>query len=272
MSVGEFTRCMTARRPVDARRILGHVSVAPESDHHQRSGLPPVDGPLAVAPLGVVADAQARAGESLKLAARHIDQSFVDVLRIIGFDTNYTTAKGSYVYDTEGHAYLDMHTGEGFASLGHSHPDVREVLHATLDAELMDGVQIHYSVLAGMLAEALATHLPAGLDAMYFCSAGAEAVDSAMKFARAATGRPRFVSCESGYHGVSLGPLSLVGDEFFKEDFGPLLPGCALVPYGDIDRLEAELRYEVGDPVSGELFPHLYGPLNLDAVVSLLLH
>jgi acetylornithine/succinyldiaminopimelate/putrescine aminotransferase len=63
-----------------------------------------------------------------------------------------------------------------------------------------------------------------------------------MKFARAATGRPRFVSCESGYHGVSLGPLSLVGDEFFKEDFGPLLPGCALVPYGNLDRLEGELR------------------------------
>ncbi len=206
--------------------------------------------------LGVVADARARAAESLSLAARHIDQSFVDVLRILGFDKSYATARGSYVYDTDGHAYLDMHTGEGFASLGHSHPDVRAALHETLDAELVDGVQIHYSVLAGMLAEELAARLPQGLDAIFFASSGAEAVDSAMKFARAATGRPRFVSCESSFHGVTLGPLSLVGDEFFKEKFGPLLPGCALVPFGDLDRLEAELRSKdvaafIVEPVQG---------------------
>jgi ornithine--oxo-acid transaminase len=63
-----------------------------------------------------------------------------------------------------------------------------------------------------------------------------------MKFARAATRRPRLISCDSSFHGVTLGPLSLVGDEFFKEGFGPLLPGCARVPFGDLDRLEAELR------------------------------
>ena len=56
-----------------------------------------------------------------------------------------------------------------------------------------------------------------------------------MKFARAATGRPRLVSCDNSFHGVTLGPLSLVGDEFFKEGFGPLLPGCARVPFGDLD-------------------------------------
>ncbi len=74
---------------------------------------------------------------------------------------------------------------------------------------------------------------------MFFASTGAEAVDSAMKFARAATGRPRLISCDSGFHGVTLGPLSLVGDEFFKEGFGPLLPGCERVPFGDLSRLEA---------------------------------
>jgi ornithine--oxo-acid transaminase len=192
--------------------------------------------------LGVVADAKARAGETLALAARHLDPSLVDVLRILGFDEQYVSAKGSYVYDASGRAYLDFHTGEGFASLGHNHPGVREVLHATLDADLLDGVQIHYSPLAGMLAEALSERLPGELDAVFFTSAGAEAVDSAMKFARAATGRPHFISCENSFHGVTLGPLSLVGDEFFKEGFGPLLPGCARVPFGDLDRLESELR------------------------------
>ena len=178
----------------------------------------------------------------MELASRHLDSSLVDVLRILGFDKEYRSARGSYLYDAAGHAYLDFHTGEGFASLGHNHPGVRDVLRATLEADLVDGVQLHYSALAGMLAEALSQRLPDGLDAAFFASTGAEAVDSAMKFARAATRRPRLISCDSGFHGVTLGPLSLVGDEFFKEGFGPLVPGCERVPFGDLSSLEAKLR------------------------------
>ena len=209
-------------------------------------------------PLGILADARARGEQTLALARRHLDPSLVDVLAILGFDSDYRTASGSYLYDAGGRAYLDMHSGEGFASLGHAHPDVRAALQAVLDADLVDGVQIHYSVLAGLLAEALAVRLPSGLDATFFASTGAEAVDSAMKFARAATRRPRLVSCDSGFHGVTLGPLSIVGDDFFKEGFGPLLPGCARVPFGELDRLEAELRCGdvaafIIEPVQGRL-------------------
>jgi acetylornithine/succinyldiaminopimelate/putrescine aminotransferase len=208
--------------------------------------------------LGVVADAMARADETLDLAARHLDSSLVDVLGILGFDKHYVSAQGSYLYDAAGRAYLDFHTGEGFASLGHNHPDVRDTLQAALAADLLDGVQIHYSPLAGMLAEALTQRLPPGLDAVFFASAGAEAVDSAMKFARAATGRPRFISCESSFHGVTYGPLSLVGDEFFKEGFGPLLPGCERVPFGDLERLEAQLKTKdvaafIVEPIQGRM-------------------
>ncbi|HUH79981.1 MAG TPA: aspartate aminotransferase family protein, partial [Solirubrobacteraceae bacterium] len=207
-------------------------------------------------PLGILAEARVRGGETFQLAARHLDPSLVDVLRIIGFDEEYVSARGSYLYDAAGRAYLDLHTGEGFASVGHNHPDVGAVLQAALGENLLDGVQIHYSVLAGMLAEALAARLPQGLDAIFFASTGAEAVDASMKFARAATGRARFVSCESGFHGVTLGPLSLVGDEFFKEGFGPTLAGCELVPFGDLERLEAHLRREdvaafVVEPIQG---------------------
>ncbi len=209
-------------------------------------------------PLGVVRDATERAGEALALAAQHLDPSLVDVLRILGFDTSYVSARGSYLYDEAGRAYLDLHSGEGFASLGHNHPDVRAALTATLAADLVDGVQIHYSALAGLLAEELSARLPPGIDAMFFASTGAEAVDSAMKFARAATGRPRLVSCDSSFHGVTLGPLSIVGDDFFKEGFGPLLPGCVRVPFGDLARLEAALRSRdvaafIVEPIQGRL-------------------
>ncbi len=208
--------------------------------------------------LGVVADAVARADETLELAARHLDPSLVDVLGILGFDEQYVSAQGSFIYDAAGRAFLDFHTGEGFASLGHNHPDVRDTLQATLASNLVDGVQIHYSPLAGMLAEGLARRLPPGLDAVFFASAGAEAVDTAMKFARAATRRPRLISCESSFHGVTLGPLSLVGDDFFKEGFGPLLPGCERVPFGDLERLEAQLRTEdvagfIVEPIQGRM-------------------
>jgi ornithine--oxo-acid transaminase len=209
------------------------------------AALPPAAPSRAAAPndpLGVLGEARARVHETLALASRHLDPSLVEVLRIIGFDKSYTHARGSHLYDAAGRAYLDFHTGEGFASLGHNHPDVRELLRATLEADLASGVQIHFSVLAGMLAEALSAHLPDGLDAVFFANSGAEAVDSAIKFARTFTGRPRLVSCDSGFHGVSLGPLSLVGDDFFKEGFGPLLPGCARVPFGDLVRLERQLR------------------------------
>jgi ornithine--oxo-acid transaminase len=193
-------------------------------------------------PLDVIFDATARTRETHALAAQYLDPALVDVLRILGFDREYTHARGSQVFDASGRAYLDFHTGEGFASLGHNHPDIRAVLQAALQADLVDGVQIHYSALAGLLAEEISKRLPAGLDATFFCSSGAEAVDSAMKFARAATHRPKFVSCESSFHGVTMGPLSLVGDEFFKEGFGPLLPGCELVPFGDLTALENKLK------------------------------
>ena len=193
-------------------------------------------------PLGVIADVRARTAETLALASRHLDPSLVDVLSILGYDREYATARGSCIYDLDGREYLDFHSGEGFASLGHNHPDVRAVLKATMDEDLLDGVQIQYSPLAGMLAEALCERLPRSLDAVFFGSTGAEVVDAAMKFARAATKRPGIVSTDGGYHGVTYGPLSIIGEDFFTEGFGPLLPGCRRVPHGDLDRLEAELR------------------------------
>jgi ornithine--oxo-acid transaminase len=193
-------------------------------------------------PLGIIDDVRARAAETLALASQHLDPSLVDVLSIIGYDYDYTTARGSLIYDLHGREFLDFHSGEGFATLGHNHPDISAVIKATLDEQLLDGVQIQYSPLAGMLAEAITARLPRSLDAVFFGSTGAEMVDSAMKFARAATGRKEIISTFGGYHGVTYGPLSIVGEDFFKEGFGPLLPGCRRVPHGDLDALEKVLK------------------------------
>src|SRR5690349_12121972 len=98
--------------------IYGRRSPAPAMNASPRSR-------HAADSLGVVEDGMARAGETWSLAAQHLDPSLVDVLRILGFDADYRSARGSYIYDAAGRAYLDLHTGEGFASLGHNHPDVR---------------------------------------------------------------------------------------------------------------------------------------------------
>jgi ornithine--oxo-acid transaminase len=211
---------------------------------------------VAADPLGVIDDVRLRADETLSLASRYLDPSLVDVLSIIGYDDDYSTARGSVIHGLDGREYLDFHSGEGFASLGHNHPDIAAVIKATLDEQLLDGVQIQYSPLAGMLAEELTARLPRALDAVFFGSSGAEMVDSAMKFARAATGRREIISTDGGYHGVTMGPLSIVGEDFFKEGFGPLLPGCRRVPHGDLDALEKALKRRraaafIVEPVQG---------------------
>ena len=97
--------------------------------------------PLEPDTLDVVFDCVARTPETHALASKYLDTALVDVLQILGFDREYTRARGSFLFDASGRAYLDLHTGEGFASLGHNHPDVRAVLMATLEADLVDGVQ-----------------------------------------------------------------------------------------------------------------------------------
>jgi acetylornithine/succinyldiaminopimelate/putrescine aminotransferase len=96
------------------------------------------------------------------------------------------------------------------------------------------------STLAGVLAERLVARAPASVEAVVLTSSGTESVEGAIKLARAATRRPRLLYCQRGFHGLTLGSLSVNGNEEFRERFGPLLPGCA-VPFGDLGALEREL-------------------------------
>jgi ornithine--oxo-acid transaminase len=196
------------------------------------------------------------AGEELELYARTINPQFVRLLRTIGFDRRWTGAEGAYLYDADGTRYLDLLGGFGMYNVGRNNPRVRAALVEALELQTPGKVQLGISPLPGLLAEALLARTPASLERVLFTSSGTEAVEAALKLGRAATGRSKVVSCEHGFHGLTLGSLSAAGDAAFTERFRPLLPGFSRVPFDDLDALEAALRTEdiavfVVEPVQG---------------------
>lgn len=193
-------------------------------------------------PLDLKALVASRFGENYDLHARHLNRTLVTVQRTIGFDKVYANASGAYLFDRDGSAVLDFLSGYSVFNIGRNHPAVKRALVEALEMDLPNMVQMDCSLLSGLLAEALARRLPAHLDALFFCNSGTEAVEGAIKFARAATGRAGFVSLEQAFHGLSMGSLSLMGCASFREGFEPYLPGCRRIALGDLAGLERELR------------------------------
>jgi len=182
----------------------------------------------------------ARRGEGYALTARYLNPQLPKMLHAIGFDRVYDRAEGAYLYDRDGNRYADFLAGFGVFALGRNHPVVRKALHDLLDAEVADLVQFDTPLLAGLLAEKLLAKAP-GLERVYFGNSGTEAVEAALKFARYATGRRRIIYCDHAYHGLTVGSLSVNGSAEFRRGFGPLLPDD-VIPFGDLEALEAELR------------------------------
>jgi ornithine--oxo-acid transaminase len=164
----------------------------------------------------------------------------VRVLRTIGYDVGFCRGSGQYLYDREGTKYLDLLSGFGVFAMGRNHPAIADALKQVLDADLPNLVQMDVSVLAGVLAERLLRLAP-GLEKVFFTNSGSEAVEAAIKFARAATRRPRIVHCTNSFHGLTYGALSLVGDRIFRTGFEPLLPDCVEIPFNDLPALEQAL-------------------------------
>src|SRR5437868_3069610 len=185
----------------------------------------------------------ARLGENYELHHRHINRTLVSDQRVIGLDKVSHRAEGAYHYDMDGSVYLDFLSGYSVFNIGRNHPVVKKAIRGVLDLDLPNMVQMDCSLLSGLLAEAITNRTPPHLDAVFFCNSGTEAMEGALKFARAATGRKRVVSLASAFHGLSLGSLSLMGCESFTEGFGPLMEGFdARVPLDDIDELDRQLR------------------------------
>jgi ornithine--oxo-acid transaminase len=196
-------------------------------------------------------------GRELDLWARTINPQFARVLRTIGFDRRWTRAEGAHLFDADGNRFLDMLGGFGMFNVGRNNPRVRAALVEALELDLPGSVQLGASPLPPLLAEALLARAPKRLGRVLFTSTGTETIEAAIKLGRAATKRPRVVAVDHGFHGLTLGSLSVNANSEFTSRFQPLLPGIAHVTLGDLDALEQELRREdvavfLVEPVQGK--------------------
>jgi len=183
-----------------------------------------------------------RHGENFQLHAKYLNPQLAKVLKTLGFDRFYVRGEGCYLFDDEGKRYLDLLSGFGVFALGRSHPVIKDALRQAIDADLPNMVQMDCALLPGLLAEELVRRSPANIERVIFGNSGAEAVEAAIKFARASTGRGRICYLSHGYHGLTMGALSVNGSEEFKRGFGPLIPGATEIPFGDVERLRQVLR------------------------------
>jgi ornithine--oxo-acid transaminase len=198
-----------------------------------------------------------RTGEEMRLNDRHLNPQMGRILRTLGFDRVWVGGEGAHLIDARGQRYLDLFGGYGVFAIGRNNPEAIAGVAQVLDAHTGNMPQLGVTLLSGVLAEQLLARAPASVAAMVPANTGTEAVEAAIKIARAATGRARVLYAEHAFHGLTLGSLSLNGDQIFREGFGPLLPGCDAVAFGDLDALERELAGEdvaafVVEPVQGK--------------------
>lgn len=147
-------------------------------------------------------------------------------------------AEGVYLYDASGKSYLDAIGGISVCNTGHRHPEVvaaikeqaDRYLHILVYGEMIQSPQVEYATL-------LTSKLPSNLDAVFFTNSGTEATEGAMKLAKRVTGRTEIAAFVNSYHGSTQGALSIIGDEYWRNAFRPLLPGISHLRYNNIDDL-----------------------------------
>jgi acetylornithine/succinyldiaminopimelate/putrescine aminotransferase len=181
-----------------------------------------------------------RLGENYTLHSEYINPAWSKVSKLTGYDKVYSKAEGCSLWDLDGKRYLDCVSGFCVSNIGHNHPVVRKALQDALSECLPNLLQLDCSLLSGLLAEALVRRIP-WLDRVYFGNSGSEAIETALKFARCASGKPRILFADHSYHGVSYGALSVTGHAMWREGFEPLVPGMHAVPFGDADQVEREM-------------------------------
>jgi putrescine aminotransferase len=167
----------------------------------------------------------------------HVNRSLAGLARLMAAPVEASSA-GTKVYGDNGDAYLDC-GGFGVFLLGHCHPAVVGAVRAQLETHPL-ATRLFLNSQLAEAAEALAGVAPPGLDRVFLTNSGAEAVEVGLKLARLA-GRTRVVAMDGGFHGKTLGALSVTGRELYRQPFAPLLPDVEFVPFGDLDALDAAL-------------------------------
>ncbi|MHB8139728.1 MAG: aspartate aminotransferase family protein [Vulcanimicrobiaceae bacterium] len=184
---------------------------------------------------------------------RYVNPPLARVMKMSGSPVE-VRAQGCTIWDARGKAYLDFAGGYGVFTLGHRHPRVIAAVRAQLDEMAFSGKTM-FNPLLGRVAKRLAELAPGDLQYSFWCNSGTEAVEGAIKLARAATGRATFVATQDAYHGKTLGALTISGRQSFQERFRPLLADVVHLPYGQSDGLEAALEGAAAfivEPVQGE--------------------
>jgi len=178
---------------------------------------------------------------SVQRYARHVNPAFVRLLGTFGYGRVFVRADGCRVWDDEGREYLDFLAGFGATSLGHSPRALHDKARAILAEDMLNIVHVGPQVHAGDLAADLVALAGEPFEVALLSCTGSEAVEAAIKLARAATRRKRVLYTKGGFHGTGLGSLSVMGFGRWRDPFEPLLPECAEIPFGDLPALEAAL-------------------------------
>jgi acetylornithine aminotransferase len=170
------------------------------------------------------------------------------------FPINFIKGEGKYLYDDYGDEYLDMITGIGVNSFGHSHPVLLNAVENQLNS-LWHVSNLYESssqeVVAGKLLEST------GLDSVFFCNSGTEANEAAIKFARLwGNGRTNIITTLGGFHGRTMGSLSASGQHKLWQGFQPMTPGFRYVPFDDIESVKFSIDKQTVavmlEPIQGE--------------------
>lgn len=163
--------------------------------------------------------------------------------------------RGAVVWDSSGKEYLDCVAGIAVNNIGHCHPKVVEAIKQQAE-RLMHCSNLYYNEPQARLAEKLVEMLPSGLNKVFFCNSGTEAIEATLKLIRRASGRPGIVAAKGSFHGRTLGSLSVTGQPKYREPFEPLLPGVRFVSYGDLNDIAQAIDATTGgvilEPVQGE--------------------
>lgn len=199
-------------------------------------------------------DARTLFDETYENYKLHLNPPLARVMKLSGSPVE-VSAHGCTIVDHTGKEYLDFAGGYGVFTLGHSHPRIVAAVKAQLDRMALSG-RTMFNPLMGRLARALAEIAPGDLSIAFFANSGAEAVEGALKLARAATKRAKIVGTHDGYHGKTFGALSVSGRPYFQEAYRPLLADVVHVPFGDADALAAAIDKTTAafivEPVQGE--------------------